>query len=62
VITILDQDFRTQEAHQSGGKIRNNSLSNKLLSDNYLLKIIGYYNFMHEFLDNTYNWIICPKE
>lgn len=61
VITILDQDFRTQEAHQSGGKIRNNSLSNGLLSDNYLLKIIGHYNFMHEFLDNNYNWIICPK-
>ncbi|WP_270280378.1 hypothetical protein [Enterococcus gallinarum] len=62
VITILDQDFRTQEAHQSGGKIRNNSLSNGLLSDNYLLKIIGHYNFMHEFLDSNYNWIFRPKE
>lgn len=55
VIEKLDNTFRTQEAHGSGGKIRNAAFSVGSLSNTVLLEIIGHYNYLHEYLDNYWH-------
>lgn len=55
VITKLDGTFRTQEAHGSGGKIRNAAFSDGSLSNTVLIEIIGHYNYLHEYLDNFWH-------
>lgn len=55
VIEKLDNTFRTQEAHGSGGNIRNTAFSVGSLSNTVLLEIIGHYNYLHEYLDNYWH-------
>lgn len=55
VITKLDNTFRTQEAHGSGGKIRNAAFSDGSLTNTVLLEIVGHYNYLHEYLDNKWH-------
>lgn len=55
VVTKLDNTFRTQEAHGSGGKIRNAAFSDGSLSNTVLIEIIGHYNYLHEYLDNFWH-------
>lgn len=55
VIAKLDNTFRTQEAHGSGGNIRNAAFSDGSLSNTVLIEIIGHYNYLHEYLDNFWH-------
>lgn len=55
VITKLDNTFRTQEAHGSGGKIRNAAFSDGSLSNTVLIEIVGHYNYLYEYLDNFWH-------
>ena len=55
VITKLDSTFRTQEAHGSGGNIRNAAFSDGSLSNTVLIEIVGHYNYLHEYLDNFWH-------
>lgn len=55
VIEKLDNTFRTQEAHGSGGNVRNAAFSDGSLSSTILLEIIGHYNYLHEYLDNHWH-------
>lgn len=55
VITKLDDTFRTQEAHGSGGNIRNAAFSDGSLSNTVLIEIVGHYNYLHEYLDNFWH-------
>lgn len=55
VITRLDDTFRTQEAHGSGGNIRNAAFSDGSLSNTVLIEIVGHYNYLYEYLDNFWH-------
>lgn len=55
VVTKLDDTFRTQEAHGSGGNIRNAAFSDGSLSNTVLIEIVGHYNYLHEYLDNFWH-------